>query len=77
MKEKNIALRKSLPEVPLQSGWDIPDINKLNLRYNYGNSIVAEFVSGHDHADVLSSTLYIVSSVANGPGKAIEGQTGD
>src|SRR5260370_38764479 len=53
MKKKSAAPRKSHPEGFLQLGWDKPDINKLDLRYNYGNSIVAEFVLGHDHADVL------------------------
>src|SRR5260370_14543262 len=53
MNKKSAASRNSHPEGFLQPVWDKPDINKLDLRYNYGNSIVAEFVSGHNHADVL------------------------
>ncbi len=53
MKKTSAAPRKSHPEGFLQPVWDKPDFNKLDLRYNYGNSIVAEFVSGHNHADVL------------------------
>jgi hypothetical protein len=53
MKKKSIEHPKSHTEVFLQPGWDKPDINKLKLGYNYGNSVLAEFVSGHDHAAVL------------------------
>ncbi len=53
MKKKSAAPRKSHPGGFLQLGWDKLDINKLDLRYNYGNSVVAEFVSDHDHADAL------------------------
>lgn len=57
MKKTSAAPRKSRPEGFLQPVWDKPDINKLDLRYNYGNSIVAEFVSGHNHADVLRELI--------------------
>ena len=53
MKKTSAAPRKSHPEGFLQPVWDKPDIDKRDLRFNYGNSIVAEFVSGHNHADVL------------------------
>src|SRR6266566_4584532 len=50
MKRKSATPRS---EELVQLGWSKLNINKLELRYNYGNSVVAEFVSGHDHADVL------------------------
>src|SRR6266699_863335 len=53
MKKTSAAPRKSHPEGFLQPVWDKPDIDKRDLQFNYGNSIVAEFVSGHNHADVL------------------------
>src|SRR5260370_34053761 len=70
MKKKSAAPRKSHPEGFLQLGWDKPDINKLDLRYNYGNSIVAEFVLGHDHADVLRE---LVQNEYDAGGRRLEG----
>src|SRR5581483_1305552 len=53
MKKKSAASRKTRQEVLPQTEWSLLDTKKLELRYTYGNSIVAEFVSGHDYADVL------------------------
>jgi hypothetical protein len=53
MKRKSATPRNSRSKELLQLGWSKLNINKLELRYNFGNSVVAEFVSDHDHADVL------------------------
>ncbi len=53
MKKQRAAPRKSHPEAFLQLGWDKLDVNKQELGYNYGNSIVTEIVLSHDHAAVL------------------------
>lgn len=53
MKKKASASRKTRPEVLPRSKWNLPDTKKLELRHDYGDSIIAEFVSGHDHAAVL------------------------
>ncbi len=53
MKKKPVVTRKTRQEVLPHTEWNLLDTKKQELRYNYGNSIVAEFVLGHDHADVL------------------------
>lgn len=53
MKKKTAASRKTHQEVLPQAEWNLLETKSLDLRYNYGNSVVAEFVAGHDHADVL------------------------
>ena len=52
--KKKIIKSPNLPlEVSPPSDWDKPDINELELQYNIGNSVVDQFVSGHDHSAVL------------------------
>lgn len=51
--KKPATSRKTRPELLPQSEWNLPDTKKLELRYDYGDSVMAEFVSGHDHAAVL------------------------
>src|SRR5260370_23432879 len=53
MKKKSTTHRKSHPGMLPQSEWNLPDTKNLELQYNYGNSVLAEFVSGHDHSAVL------------------------
>jgi Protein NO VEIN, C-terminal len=53
MEKKSATSRRTRQEVLPQAEWNLLDTKSLELRYNYGNSVVAEFVSGHDHADVL------------------------
>ncbi|HVB25626.1 MAG TPA: DUF3883 domain-containing protein [Ktedonobacteraceae bacterium] len=57
MKNKSAATRKIHQEVLSQTEWNFLDTQRLDLRYNYGNSIIAEFVSGHNHADVLRELI--------------------
>lgn len=52
--KKKIMKSPNLPlEVSPQPGWDKPDINELELHYKYANSVLAQFVSDHDHSAVL------------------------
>ncbi|HEU5376629.1 MAG TPA: DUF3883 domain-containing protein [Ktedonobacteraceae bacterium] len=53
MKEQSIISRKTDLRTFPKREWNLPDTKKLRLRYNYGNSVVAEFVSGHDYVDAL------------------------
>src|SRR5438105_2147916 len=53
MKKKPAVPLKTRQEVLPEAEWQLLDTKKLELRYNYGNSIVEEFVSSHDNADVL------------------------
>lgn len=53
MQKKSTTSRKIGQEVLPQNEWNLLDPKNLDLRYNYGNSIVAQFVAGHDHVDVL------------------------
>jgi hypothetical protein len=53
MKRKPDVSLKTRQGVLPQTDWELPETKKLELQYHYGNSIVAEFVSSHNYAEVL------------------------
>src|SRR5258708_6639086 len=53
MKRQLAISGKPDPQVHSIGEWNPPDTKELQLQYSYGNSVVAEFVSGHDHVAVL------------------------
>jgi len=53
MKKQPTASHKTDLQVLPKANWNLLDTKNLQLRYNYGNSVVAEFVLEHDHVAVL------------------------